>query len=438
LDGGAVFGLITGARNEFGLVWQDRIMIWWSLLQLKSESPDTRRRAVEKLGADGGVRARAALAAALADPSSAVRWQAAKALESLKWEPTNNAQRAWLAVARSDLARAASHGPDAVEPLTLVLRTGAYHERHAAVQALSWIADERVQPALQVALKDKDDQVRCAAAAALRNLGGPGAIAPLIAALTDVHQRVRAAAAEALGLLGAPEAFEPLIPLVNDQQWEVRQAAALALGKFHDRRAVEPVMALLKDGDREVREAAVRALGEIGDSRAIGPLILVLKDEQDAMRSLAYAALQNVDPRWEQTEAAQVAASHLKSGLTHTEYWVRQSAADALARIGGIHTAEAGVRKPDEPATAVFSRPRRQAAMDVIVPLLGDFDRELRLAAVEALGRFGQFSATELLTRALNDNDAGVRAAAAHALELLRSKPTGEKRLTAHGEMFPI
>ena len=475
-------------------------MIWWSLLQLKSDNPESRRRAVEKLGAlsgarvwdalagalkdadaevrkaaaealekytreqgleplmaafrtpDTGVRGAAAespqpagslptldpLVAALEDPAGAVRWHAAKVLENLEWEPATNAQRALLAAARGDLELAASYGPDAVEPLILVLRTGAFHERQAAVRALNWIADERVQQALLIALKDKDVQVRCAAVEALQSPKDPGAVAPLIDTLQDVHPRVRAAAAEALGQFGDPQAVDPLIPLVNDRHQEVRRAAALALGKFRDPRAVDPVAALLKDSDREVREAAAWALGEMGDPRAIGPLIPALKDEQNVVRNLANAALQNLDPHWEQTEAAHAAAAQLKGGLTHAEYRVRQSAADALVRISGLPSAEARATKPAGPALTAPSHYRRQAAMEILISLLGDFDRELRVAAVEALGRNGEFGAAEPLTRSLNDNDAGVRVAAARTLELLRGKPATEKNLAVQGEVFPL
>ena len=495
--------LISGATQlaaRLRLLGKNRLMIWWSLLQLKSKSPRLRRRAVERLGAEGGARAWDALVGALQDadgdvrktaaealgkykkaqntdpliaafrdpdagvrgaaaeslrrvgslqalgplvgaledPSGAVRWHAAKVLEELEWEPANNAQRALLAVARGDLEKATSYGPDAVEPLTLALRTGAYHERHAAVNALGKIADARVLKPLLVALKDKDYQVRCAAVEALRKLVDQAAVGPLIAALKDVHHHVRAAAAEALGQFGNPQAIEPIIPLLRDKNWEVRQVATLALGKFRDPRIFDPVAALLKDPDREVREAAVRTLEQMGDRRVIGPLVLALKDEQDVVRQMARVALRNLDPHWERTEAARAAASQLRAGLTNAEYWVRQSAADALARISELQAAEARAVTPVEPALIAPSHYLRQAAMDTLVSLLRDFDHELRVAAAEALGRIGHPGAAEALTHSLSDSDAGVQAAAANALEILRGKPGPETNPPVQGGVTPV
>jgi HEAT repeat protein len=235
-------------------------------------------------------------------------------------------------------------------------------------------------------------------------------------------------AAEALGPLGDPRAVEPLVKALGDRNWEVREAAVLALGHYRDARAVDPIVALLSDPDREVREAAARVLEQIGDPRAVGPLVLTLKDAEDTVRQAAGRALTALDPNWESSDAARAVVPQLKAALKDKEYWVRQSAASVLAKIGEL--------RPTESDTAMLAQPiyyRRQAAIELLVNTLGDFDRELRIAAAEALGRLGQQVALHPLAQALRDDDVGVRTAAAQALELLHGKPTPETSVVLRG-----
>jgi HEAT repeat protein len=249
-------------------------------------------------------------------------------------------------------------------------------------------------------------------------------------------------AAEGLGQFGGAKAVEPLLRRLRDKEWEVREAICLALGKLKDPRGVEPLVHALKDADREVREAAVRALGQFNDPRAIGPLIGMVVDDQDSVRQAAFAMLSAIDMRWERSETARAAMPMLQEALKHSQYWTRQAAADALARIGSMKHAEPVAPAPVQSAPApmlieVFHQ-RKQTTMDVLVSLLSDFDQELRFAAAEMLGSLGQSSALSPLARSLKDPDKAVRKAAAHSTETLRGKPTPETNLILRGEDFPL
>jgi len=476
-------------------------MIWWSKQQLKSKDPKSRQIAIEKLVADGGVKAcdtladllkdsdprvrkdmaaalgqladeraagpltnalrdedesvraaaakalgrirssqaASALVSALQDPASGVRWSAARSLEELRWRPANDNQRAMHLVAQGKFEIAAALGDDAIEPISSVLRSGAYQERHSAVQALSQIADARVQKALIAALGDKEDQVRCAAIEGLRKSGDNAAALPIITALHDPFKNVRAAAAEALGHLHSPQALEPLRRALGDKDWEVRSAAVQALGRFRDSSAFDAIIALLNDPEHEVRENVARTLEIFGDCKAITSLVLALKDEKQNVRQRAMAALIALDPQWAQSDNARAAAPQLQEALKHYEYWVRQSAADALARISQAQTAELRGLSPSQPTLAAPLHFRRQAAVETFIAMLSDFDRELRAAAAEALGRIGQPSTIPALAHAANDPDAVVRNFAAHALALLQTAQTSSdtQSLTAK-EIFPF
>ncbi|HXI51829.1 MAG TPA: HEAT repeat domain-containing protein, partial [Candidatus Saccharimonadales bacterium] len=118
-----------------------------------------------------------------------------------------------------------------------------------------------------------------------------------------------------------------------------------------------------------------------------------------------------IDPDWEHSDAARRAIPALKSTLISKEYWVRQSAADTMARLSGL--------PKTEPSLTAFTDPvyyKRTAALQALVHALGDWDRDLRLAAAEALGRLSDPRAKEPLAGALNDSDPFVRASAAQAL----------------------
>ena len=59
--------------------------------------------------------------------------------------------------------------------------------------------------------------------------------------------------------------IECLIAALKDKDSNVREAAAEALGELGDKRAVKPLLtALKKDKDSNVRDAAAKALGKLG------------------------------------------------------------------------------------------------------------------------------------------------------------------------------
>src|SRR6185295_18226175 len=68
------------------------------------------------------------LVAVLKDEISSVRWHAAKALDEFGWQPPDNACRALRAVALGEIEKATIYGSEAVEPIMMVLKDGAYYQ----------------------------------------------------------------------------------------------------------------------------------------------------------------------------------------------------------------------------------------------------------------------------------------------------------------------
>jgi HEAT repeat protein len=361
------------------------------------------------------------LVSALKDLNLSVRRRTAKALDFFGWQPGTDIQKVLHFVALGEFAKAAAFGAVALEPLLSVLKDLQCPNRRKIVEALSQIGDERVMKPLMGALKDADAHVRVAAVEALGLMRDSRSAEPLTLALKDQDPLVRAAAANALGAMTDNGAFERLIASLKDPNWGVRKASVEALGRLKDPRGVEPLTQLLKDTDHDVREATIEALGQINHKSAIEHLVSTLADAQSSVRQAAAGVLRRIDPEWERSEAAQRAVPVLKTALTSKEYWVRQAASDTLSKLSNLP-------KP-EPSLSGFTDPvyyKRTAALQALVQALGDWDRDLRQAAAEALGRIADHRALDSLKVALEDDDEWVRLSAQRALWRLGWQPAPE------------
>jgi HEAT repeat protein len=454
-------------------------MHWWTLQQLKSRKPETRREAVGKLAAEAAPQAvdvllpllcdeaaevrkgvavalgrfkderavqpllralrdtdgevRQAIVTALMffggsvsadcfvgllkDPHAGVRWQAGKALEALGWQPSSDTQRVLRAVATGQFSTAAGVGAAAIDPLIAAVKDGHSGNRRAAVEALSQMGDDRVLKPLIAALKDADAPVRVAAVEALGSLRELRALEPLAQCLKDRDAQVRATTAVTLGKLGDASIVDRLTAVLKDSNWSVRKGAVEALGQLKAANAIEAIARLLKDPDHDVRETTIHALAQIRDPRAIEPLVVALTDSQTSVRRAAAGTLRLIDREWERSEAAQRAIPELKAALKHKEYWVRQAATEALAQVTQVPATE--------PQLNAFTDPvhyKHRAAVDALLEALVDHDRDLRQAAAESLGRLGDTRAAALLSGALQDEDVWVRKSAEEALRALQSQ----------------
>jgi len=97
---------------------------------------------------------------------------------------------------------------------------------------------------------------------------------------------------------------------------------------------------------------------------------------------------------------------------------VRYSAADILNKLGQAQMQDAPLVTDTDGA-----RQKRQAVAGILISMLGDRDRDFRLAAAEALGRLGVPDAVSLLVEHLTDSDPAVQVASARSLESLRWEP---------------
>jgi cyclophilin family peptidyl-prolyl cis-trans isomerase/HEAT repeat protein len=174
----------------------------------------------------------------------------------------------------------------------------------------------------------------------------------------------------------------------------VRRIAAFAAGRIGDLRATPLLLPLMGQPDSTVRIAAAFALGLLRDSSALEPLIQRL------------------------------------TGLPALDTATAAEAVTAIAKIGGKRSGEffgavlagrvALSQADPQPATSQILleswRLGSHAPTDALLPFASDTNVLLRWRAVYSLGRLGAPGAANHLIAALRSDDAGIRALAARAL----------------------
>ncbi len=165
------------------------------------------------------------------------------------------------------------------------------------------------------------------------------AVAPLVAVLrTQGFERELAAAT--LAEIGDPDAVGPLLEALRDRDRDLRNAAARALGRIGDARAIAPVAAAPLSGmlDPWVAQQTLNAIdpkwaGATEARTALLACLYKLADDDWSVRQYAESTLAVIDPNWAKSPEAQDAVPVFAARLEHTNAQVREAAQRALARI---------------------------------------------------------------------------------------------------------
>ncbi len=359
----------------------------------------------------------------LRDADASVRSRASRSLERLGWQPESEAERTWHIVASGNMNRVAELGSDGVGLLADLMRKGPPEKQLSAVKALAEIEDPRVPRLILEALNNRNVLVRLAALDFVADAAVPDNYATVERLLKDKEPNIRAAAVGAAVSCGGNRAVPALVGMLRDVSWEVRREVIRALGKLGDTQAIDGLARALQDRDHDVRESAAAALGRIRNARAIRPLVLALLDIESFVRNAAQNSLDEINPNWRHTADARSALPQIKAARKHREYWISFSAAQLLEQIPEVapdEMVEAPVAPPPERVSAgEIPTTLPAATFDILTELLGDRDRDLRLAAAEAFGQLREKRAAALLAAALQDEDTFVRQAAERALVAL-------------------
>jgi HEAT repeat protein len=180
-------------------------------------------------------------------------------------------------------------GQDELTMLLQMLTTGGDESREVAALALGRFGRAAIESLTALQSLDSAD-VRWWVARALAEVGGDGAVRPLICALADPDPDVRACAALALGQLRAGTAAPAVAHCLADVSAFVASIAADALTMIG-----EPAVAVLAEAlnheQAHTRLLAVRALGRIHSQKAGTPLFGALEDRSYLVRYYAQEAL---------------------------------------------------------------------------------------------------------------------------------------------------
>jgi HEAT repeat protein len=315
--------------------------------------------------------------------------------------------------------------PDCAGQLLDRIHDVSENVRRAAVENLAHLQDNRILDALLRAAHDESPRIRAAAVQSLGNLDNMKAFPALVRAMSDADAWIRYYAARSLGRTGSPEAIDVLAAAArSDEANQVRIAAADALGSIGGARVVSVLSPLVDADDRDLARAALNALGAVGHPDAMHPIAAVLQS-RDASRRLdavmAMATRRNDDA----VAALEAIGAHDPDPKVSEAAMDRLAAMATPASIRSLLGLAADRRVRDRAISALAAVD--SAHMDRIGTGLDDPRIDVRRAVVEALSRKKHPMASELLSKALEDQAAPVRLAAVLALRHLGSHAAERK-----------
>ena len=181
-----------------------------------------------------------------------------------------------------------------------------------------------------------------------------------------------------------PDVHAALQRQLKDSSKFVRSAALTALARMQGPLDLPLVCSMLRDPEIEVQNKAVDLLVRANHPETVRYLVDVLKDENEFARRAAVEVLNEV--------GTSKSVKYLLEVLADTDWWVRTRAADALGKIGGPRVVEA------------------------VLELVKDENEDIRRAAIEILNQTKDERAVAHLIEATRDSDWWVSERAVDAL----------------------
>lgn len=316
--------------------------------------------------------------------------------------------------------------PDLLETLLASLRV-EHRDFNVLSSALRLLSTSEVDVTAPLAalLREPDADLRIQAALALGERQTQGAVDALIGALQDADVNVRYHAIEALGRMRAPDAVDALCDVAEAEDFFLVFPAIDALARIGDPRVAPRLVPMLRRAD--VAESAADALGELGSADVVRPLVDALNGA--ALVEPIARALARIHDRYErhygggalvaaefQAAVAPPGAQRILDavdGAGHDDLralvlvlgWLRGPAVErALTRLLGQPAVRADVIE------AIVRQDTGIVAL--LIEQLQAEDPDTRLAAIVAVGRFGDARATLPLVSLLAGDRAQVVAAA--------------------------
>ncbi|HUX74924.1 MAG TPA: HEAT repeat domain-containing protein [Steroidobacteraceae bacterium] len=346
--------------------------------------------------------------------------------------------------AQKALAKLATLGANAIEPLVEALTSADKRETLAYVEVLSQLIDTKTLPQILKAMAEANGRAVAGIAWALSSSRGypPSALLDALSksavpkqAMLDViaAQKSRFTVRELLNaaytlepseragvfkiigeiadassvdeLLARIEGKDPVIRLhiinvlanfntpkvqaalqnqLKDSGKFIRSAALSALARMDGPVDLPLLCGMLRDPEIDVQNKAVDVIVRANHPETIKYLVDVLKDENEYARRAAVEVLNEV--------GTSKSVKYLLEVIADSDWWVRTRAADALGKIGGPRVVEA------------------------VLELVKDDNQDIRRAAIEILNQTKDERAVAQLIEATRDRDWWVSERAVDAL----------------------
>jgi HEAT repeat protein len=236
-----------------------------------------------------------------------------------------------------------------------------------------------------------------------------------------------------------PAVKEQLRRMIGDSAPQVRLKVAEAIKVLNDPAAVEPLLAqIARETDPDAKAMQALALAQSRDLRAVGSLLEMLRDPSPSIARSAAVALRDLAAPMKKNDPALAsrAATALNDRLRQTDadpaaLDLRVSLIEAMAPLAEpeLRPTYVDLLRPNEPvpvrvqALRALGELREPWVADTIITsdALSDDNKDVRLAAVEALGKNATAKDAEVIYERIKpvERDPAVQAAAWNALAAL-------------------
>jgi HEAT repeat protein len=391
----------------------------WSVFEPCVADPMLRRYAIAAAAGSREPRAVAALAKAAGDGSPTIAREAVVSLGDLvaagsEEDPLiEHARTALDSFGHANAQRAARDAEDG-------------RARAGALLVLGLLRSEGDVPILVEALGDDDVAER--ADRALR-LFGPGSVGPLLSAAREARPDVRASALSVAATLEGADAAQVSCAArdaLADGSVEVLPAAVDALGALGDAEDLMRLADLVWHSDERVAVGATNAVSELA-ARHVDAARAMLrtpdpKHDPLVLGCILLGAIAMTQPLT--VEDVRL----LERALAHADPQVRQASIEALAQAGGGAAAEAVVfALADEEREVKLAAVRALGRLRVAEPLVGvvtdSRDPVLAATALRALGDADPDRALAAARSLVRHGDAAIACAAVEAIGQLATRP---------------
>jgi len=304
--------------------------------------------------------------------------------------------------------------PDIGERMAAARRIGEMHERAAAAA-----------PFLIRITRDLGGDRTFPACEALVSIGEP-ALDACIAAAKAPSRDIGYGAILCLGRFRSPRALDTLVELLESPDHESRRTALIALDGCTDERITIPVLGALQSGDYETKALVAGCFKNLRDERSVRPLLAVLEAGAGPLEEHAVPRLRATIQAlgWQRDPRAVPALGRILENSDESD-WLRHDAAISLAYIGERSTMPTLVEIVQNRALSSITRSgavlgvgayrpsltiaesgQLESARDdarmlyLMSGILNNEDEsvDLRVAAAQAMGDFGNPKAVKTLT----------------------------------------